>query len=170
MTVASPPGVINQAPFEKILVLVDFDETSQRSLVLAGRLAGPNPSGVHVAHVVPPLANAIAGLGITGPDLATAAAAAEVATSGVEATEHRLERWVSQCLPSLEGIETSVHTGPVDDAVAQLSAAYDLLIVGMTSRSWLDRWFGRPAAEDATSLASCPVLLVPASAGATTEA
>ena len=145
--------------FRRILVATDFAESAERALNCAVQLARRHSAELILLHVY--------------MDLPTYP---EITAGQVEAIYEEQRRWIEDALERRaraargEGLlaRAVLKTGPAASTIAETAADehVDLIVVGTHGRSGLDRLIVGSVAERVVRLASCPVLVVKASAKA----
>lgn len=143
------------AALKRILAPVDFSDASRKAVKHAAALALATGARLDLLHVIPPLDAALPmNLGGIG--------AVSIVSDLEPAAKAELERMVAE-LPAGVSAESAVWHGAVVGSIlnrAQESAA-DLIVIGTTGRTGLDRLLLGSVAENVARLAEVPALVVP---------
>ncbi len=141
--------------FKKILFPTDFSEGSSAAVPYVKDLASKYGAKVYVLHVVYDVAKS-SGWYLPTVDL-------ESFFSEIHASaEKGLERFVSETMGSIPGVEKAVVSGlPFEEIIGYVrEKGIDLVVMGTHGRSGIDRvLFGSTAARVVRS-APCPVMTV----------
>ncbi len=150
--------------FEKILVPVDFSESSKAALEHAAFLATELGSSIEVMHVVEPpdfvpLDTALAGVG-TG---AMPQTLGEIARQQAEKDVAELIDGVDRT--KLKAIDASVRTGYAHEIIVDEAEKHDLVVMGTHGRTGLAHLVMGSVAERVVRRCKSPVLTVKAPLG-----
>lgn len=149
-----------------IVVAIDFSQTSREALRRAVEIARDANGALHLVHVA--AAPVYTAWAVTAPDLEA---------SGVHARYVEDARLQLLDIASTLPIEpfrvtcTALPGQPAAEIVAYAArAGADLLVVGAHGHGAVSRFLLGSVAEQVVRRAACPVLVVPAAAGASTVA
>jgi len=135
--------------FKHILCPIDFSDTSIKALTYAGALASWYDAQLEVLHVVPAFGE--------GP-------------ASREAIVAEVHRSVELAGATHVNLTVLAQEGRARDLIAQRAQAQpaDVIVMGTHGRSGVDRLLLGSVTERVLRIVTCPVLTVPASAGALT--
>ena len=146
----------------KILCGTNFDSGAEAAARFAMRLAGLTGGSVELMHVLPPIDPSPF---VTGGEV-QARRLAEMERDG--AIRALADQSAKLREASAVPVTTHVESGPPDACLvlraSQIPA--DVIVLGMTGRSRVERWLLGSVAERVVRLSECPVLLVPPATGA----
>ena len=137
-------------PFKRILVPVDFDESSLNALELAGKVAGQSDGMVFVLHVVP-----------VDMDVSGMPQYVDLIKRQENLDHERLTTIASQHLGAVKW-EIRDEMGKPADVVAELATQLDadLIVMVTHGRRGLARLVEGSIAEEVLRKAPCPVLAI----------
>jgi nucleotide-binding universal stress UspA family protein len=143
--------------FQKIVVAVDFSQTSEDALEAACELAQTHHGHVHLLHVVPdPVLLAYT----TEPVSLDVDAMLRQWTDGAR---EQLTALAARQQPKPQSLTTAVVAGSAAPEIVKyaLEQHADLIVLGSHGRGFVDRLLLGNVAERVLRLAHCPVIVVP---------
>lgn len=143
------------AKISRVLVGVDFDDASASALSLAGALAAAWDAEITLFHSATLEVPAY----FTGAQIVALEAERERSRAAIGA---RLRGFAEQ--HAARAVQVVVEEGPPADAMLQMAASFDLIVVGTQRRHGVRRWWLGSVAEAVVRRSSRPVLVIPAGA------
>ena len=138
-----------------VLVGVDFDDASASALKMAGALAAAWDAEITVFHAATPEVPAY----FTAAQIDVLEGEREQARAG---TADQLRLFAEP--HAGRGVRVVVGEGPPQDAMLEMAASFDLIVVGTHRRHGPRRWWLGSVAEAVVRHSPRPVLVVPAAA------
>ena len=146
--------------FRRILVPVDFSESSRRALEHALSLAEGSGASVDLIHVWEPPWT----LSTDAVAMMAGAANASVEMEDLGRAEQQLKAWLEPYQSGGVPMGALLEQGPVADTLVRIAQerGYDLMVMGTHGRTGLARLVLGSVAQQVSKRATCPVLTVPA--------
>lgn len=150
----------------RIVAAIDFSKTSQKALAVATDIAELTGGTLHLVHVIEPIYSAATGL------YAPSESIESLRAEELNHAERHLEKLATRARRQLGNVTIQVLEGVPAPAIAEHARRKkaDLLVLGTHGRTGLARALLGSVAEKTLRLATCPVLIVPASARTTQPA
>jgi nucleotide-binding universal stress UspA family protein len=141
-------------PFKKILVPIDFDETSDRALDHALALAGELGAKVTVVHVY--------SLPVYSPPDGSYIPAVELSTAVEAGARRQLDELVHARRAAGATLEASLRSGRAADEICEAAreTGADLIVMGTHGRGLVGRALLGSVAQSVVRLSPVPVLTV----------
>jgi nucleotide-binding universal stress UspA family protein len=133
-----------------VMAVYDGSEHSYSGVALAAQLASRNGVRLHVLSVVP--------LPIVGLDIATDIAIA----ANVDSHEHLLAALQADLAARGQYAQFALKIGNPVDEIVRYATDYNVgqIVIGLTFKSWFDRWAARLMLRRLIRLAPCTVTVV----------
>jgi nucleotide-binding universal stress UspA family protein len=144
--------VTSAVTLARLVVGVDFDDTSASAARAAGRLATAAGATITAFHAAVPDAPAY----FTPDQIADLEAEREARRASLAAD---LRRFLQPQIP--HAIDVVIGDGPPGDGLVRLAAEADLVVIGTHQRHGPRRWWLGSVAENVVSRSPGPVLVVP---------